>query len=487
MYLSACWGGEFALRLTRDNQARLKTEIALDELPKTIRDAIVVAQALQIPYVWVDSLCIVQDDIKSWEFEVKHMQDYLSSCTLTLGAASSSALAAGFLDIRDDGRCYTFTARTIGSLPGTKVHLRAALPSVWDSLSRDPLLTRLWTLQELTLCPRSILFGSSRIVWNCRTHMISDASVCRLPPIWNKRLGFDVLLGEAQSTRDGEVHNARTGAIVNFEPPNKRLSLYNAWHQIVETSSQLKVTFERDRLPALSGLASVFLEKLNGDEYIAGLWRNNLYRDLLWHRADSYLKKTSYSVVPSWSWAAYAGRISYSPVTFPGLDTSKEIAADLKTCFTSEIDVKTSIQRASAYAADGPISIAVNTCGIDYDLLLRILEFQPGNNAKWEEKMDSYDNNMPLNHKTWVQSSTTAVDIESDTGPNQEKAADPVPSRSVIAVAQSFYGNRTVYLTLVVEEIGWKMCRRIGVGTFTCSNSLTYLDYSFSERLFTLI
>ncbi|KAH7383919.1 hypothetical protein BKA66DRAFT_417395, partial [Pyrenochaeta sp. MPI-SDFR-AT-0127] len=89
LYLSACWGSDFALRLTHNNEEQLKTEIMLEDLPRTVRDAIVIAKELNVPYIWVDSLCIFQDDLESWNVEVLRMKDYLRSCTFTLGVASS--------------------------------------------------------------------------------------------------------------------------------------------------------------------------------------------------------------------------------------------------------------------------------------------------------------------------------------------------------------------------------------------------------------
>ncbi|KAH8698088.1 heterokaryon incompatibility protein-domain-containing protein, partial [Phaeosphaeriaceae sp. PMI808] len=286
IFLSACWGRDFALRLNHSNHERLQEEIKITELPKTIRDAIAVARALHIDYIFVDSLCILQDSMEDWHKEVERMESYIKGCTLTLGAGSSASLAAGFLDIRSDQKCFNFTVQTVGSLPGAKIFLRPHLPSDWDSLSSDPLFTRLWTLQELSICPRSILFGSSRI-----------------------RLRFDILLGKTEAAEAS--HSQRTDQTDRLTGPAKLLrevqDVYDAWHTIIETASQLKVTFERDRLPALSAFISIVRRKLNDDKLINGLWRGNLHRDLLWHRADTPLRVTADESIPSWSWAAYSG------------------------------------------------------------------------------------------------------------------------------------------------------------------------------------
>lgn len=60
--LSHCWGTEYTLKTTTDNLELHKRAIGWDSLPKTFKDAILVTRALQVRYLWIDSLCIIQDD-----------------------------------------------------------------------------------------------------------------------------------------------------------------------------------------------------------------------------------------------------------------------------------------------------------------------------------------------------------------------------------------------------------------------------------------
>lgn len=424
-----------------------------------------VAQALRIPYIWVDSLCVVQDDVESWSFEVTRLKDYLRSCTFTLGAASTRALAAGFLDLRDDRRCYTFNARTVGSLPGAKIHLRLSLPPVWNSLSRDPLFTRLWPLQELTLCSRSILFGSSRIVWNCQTHMISDASVNKLTPLWHQRLGFDMLLGDSRLSGNEILQSEGNKQELRFETLLRNQPIYNAWHKIVEASSQLKVTFDRDRLPALSALACVTQERLNGDEYLEGLWRNNLFHDLLWHRADASLKMIPGSSIPSWSWAAYSGRISYSMRDFVSPDLLDGLETNL--CpLGSFVDVKSGKNSIDPFGQGEFASINIFTYCISYNRLLQILKSDDGKDARWEERLDSPNEITLLGHKIRSDPFETEADFDISTGPQWPNTASQASSLMVLAIASSHNRDWKAYMMLVVENVDGRTWRRVGVGVF---------------------
>jgi Heterokaryon incompatibility protein (HET) len=511
IFLSACWGRDFALRLTRNNFAQLQKEITLDVLPKTIRDAISVTRALQIPYIWVDSLCIVQDDFRDWEVEAARLKGYLENCILTLGAASSPALATGFLSFRDDQRCYTFNAQTVGSLPGAKLHLRPSLPPVWDALSRDPLLTRLWTLQELTICTRSVLFGSSRIVWNCRTTMVSDASEAEMTPIWDTCLGLDVLLAASATSeyekslipskdQDPTVYQS-LASLWSLDTP-----IYNAWHKIVEYSSRLKVTFERDRLPALSALVAITGEKLHNDMYIAGLWRNNLHRDLLWHRADAPLQKTAGSAAPSWSWAAYTGRISYSRLhserySEPDLDhvTSRE---------ASIVSVQWKGKDPNPFGEVQSACIYMNSLCIGYDELAETVERIEGV-AQWLVQMDMFSETSLENTKSSLeppeaqseiakdeQEEETAYQVEAIKRTVKQPAQatnDEQPPRTshltVVWISSSYSKHWFVINTLVVEPGEQETSRRVGIGTLyvrmTMTENMPYFD--FNEKAIRLV
>lgn len=90
--LSHCWGTEQFLCLTTDNVGRLTREgIALTELTKTFQDAITIARAVGLDYIWIDSLCIVQDDLGDWYKEAAAMSSVYSGSTLNIAASSAKS------------------------------------------------------------------------------------------------------------------------------------------------------------------------------------------------------------------------------------------------------------------------------------------------------------------------------------------------------------------------------------------------------------
>jgi hypothetical protein len=103
--LSYCWGKVLAYTTTSRNLERHKEDrgIRYIQLPQTLRDAIFLTRYLGIRYLWVDCLCIVQDDNADWEREASRMADVYSNAYLTLRATRASHCGEGFLHARKVG------------------------------------------------------------------------------------------------------------------------------------------------------------------------------------------------------------------------------------------------------------------------------------------------------------------------------------------------------------------------------------------------
>lgn len=75
MTLSHCWGLAKPLSTTIHNIQVRKKHISMGILPPTFRDAVVLTGALNIRYLWIDCLCIIQDDIGDWGLGIGVEQD----------------------------------------------------------------------------------------------------------------------------------------------------------------------------------------------------------------------------------------------------------------------------------------------------------------------------------------------------------------------------------------------------------------------------
>src|SRR5256885_7715423 len=86
--LSHCWGGLDIFHLKKWNRDSLFENIPMDKLCNTFNDAIKVTRALGLSYLWIDSLCIVQDDNDDWRRESALMSDVFTNSVVNIAATA---------------------------------------------------------------------------------------------------------------------------------------------------------------------------------------------------------------------------------------------------------------------------------------------------------------------------------------------------------------------------------------------------------------
>ncbi|GAW27397.1 hypothetical protein SAMD00023353_12500120 [Rosellinia necatrix] len=180
--LSHCWGKVRKSPnscLLKENVDRFQTGIGLDGLPGMFRDAIVATRALHIGYLWIDSLCIVQDDDDDWKTESKKMEDVYSFAYVTLAADSAQSSLEGFLE----GRLDRDWAEVL--TPNGLLYIAEAIDNFQSHVEDAVLSTRAWVLQERVLSRRTIHFTSTRSIGSAERastvrHWPSYAIPCRM-------------------------------------------------------------------------------------------------------------------------------------------------------------------------------------------------------------------------------------------------------------------------------------------------------------------
>jgi hypothetical protein len=286
--ISHCWGGQQPLVTTRepDTLSQHQKGIPWEDLPKTFQEAIVVTRAIGIPYLWIDSLCIVQDDPYDWQVQSAQMAEIYHKSILTIAGSISPGPNQGIFrhagpiymdspisDIWEDGR--------LG-----KVRTRKSLPHIATEL---PLLGRGWVHQERLLSPRVIHFAQNELIWECMERLTCE---CR-----------------------GVIHSdmfqyAWPAPKARFHPwgLNTTLNHWNGglsvWHDVVSDYSHMALSRSEDIFPAISGLAKS-VGKTTGWKYAAGLWQDNLILDLVWRTVQPH--GTSRCLpwrAPTFSWAS---------------------------------------------------------------------------------------------------------------------------------------------------------------------------------------
>lgn len=297
--LSHCWGDPTTqkppLQTTLENINERLNFIRFLDLPKSYQDAIIVCRSLNMRYLWIDSLCIIQDDKVDWETESPRMAVYYENAYITIIPTAASSCHDGFLDrsikkppvevkfqssLDPDIKGTYFIGRSLTKEPEFSLFYQEVAESKWG--------TRGWTFCEGLFSKRRIYFGKNTIHWSCRKFYSSEIS---------------------NNVEEAEEHNLES--LIEERDPLLGQNDLSIWYtQYLEYSCR-NFTIPEDRLPGISPLAKVMAE-MTGDTYLAGLWRSDLHVGLLWYASkfDGPIvlpgAKGRPYIAPSWSWLARA-------------------------------------------------------------------------------------------------------------------------------------------------------------------------------------
>ncbi|KAK4195617.1 heterokaryon incompatibility protein-domain-containing protein [Triangularia verruculosa] len=319
--LSYCWGGSAeASTQTKSMQATIadhERRIQLKSLPKTIQDAVAVTRELGIDYIWVDALCIIQDDEDDRNHEIARMGAIYANAYVTLSASGAIHCAEGFLELPlTEYRDSDFFEIPL-LLPGeSKPCFAKASPegmrNVWvkengDSFwfqNRELLHTRGWTFQETFLSPRLLMYTSLQPYWVCREAFWSCGDPGPMEYLQSVFLKDMLELRELSPRQQSYMSNLPTN------DPATPAELWR-WGTIIHWFSSRQLTLVEDKPLALHAVRETFTENDHGlQEYALGLFRSTAYMDLLWHTrygADPQSKRLAQ--FPSWTWMSFDGGV----------------------------------------------------------------------------------------------------------------------------------------------------------------------------------
>lgn len=341
--LSHCWSGKVPIMTTastiQDFMRRLPSET-----PRTFADAIAVTRNMGQKYLWIDSLCILQDSADDWIAESSHMDQVYSQALFTIVADAAENSSSGFLkpQARNVRKASAITcdlsSLTERSASPITVHVRERgdlafqLPyhdfypggpwggdpfrsnfDIKERLIRSKLSTRAWAFQERLLSPRTLHFGPTEMAWECRALCKCECSATneRTSRITSLLKGSIALQPVPISSGDSAQSVLR--------------SIDYAWQRdIVEEYTRLDVTKETDHLFALAGLAMRASTLRLGDQYLAGMWRKTIREGLSWYTTPERASHRSASgnALPTWSWASVSGQIKHARIADVPSDAS---------------------------------------------------------------------------------------------------------------------------------------------------------------------
>lgn len=310
--LSYVWGVEQQrIELRKQTEGAMLAGIPDRDIPQTILDAIRITRRLKIRYLWVDSLCIVQDDKVMKTEEIAKMSGIFRGSYLTIQAASAKTVNEGFLKIRTPDSLPKYQLLYSQS-SGEHILLRPRM-NILDTIQAST-GCRAWCFEESVLSRRLLVFGQDQLSYKCRM-----ADQCE-----------NGQLSEGRDLAGPGFWMSLTMSAEGLKPPyngDRRLLILRLWHGVLGSHYTPRLlTKPHDRLPAINGLARA-LQKDIGGRYVAGLWESDLLFGLLWRTSDRLLphwdvalidrirnrRKSGYNYLhtdqPSWSWAAVDGPI----------------------------------------------------------------------------------------------------------------------------------------------------------------------------------
>ncbi|KAL9117110.1 MAG: hypothetical protein Q9187_006358, partial [Circinaria calcarea] len=319
--LSHCWGRNPVLSLRLSDLAHFKKGIPLESLPKTFRHAIEVTRHFKIRYIWIDSLCIIQDSVDDWQSEASSMRHVYQNAFCNIAATGSPNSHTGLFFERDPslipvGR---IEVEWDGPFPQGE-YCFFPLKFWFNGVSTAPLNRRAWVVQERLLARRVLHFGSQGLFFECCEQEACETFPNGLPSLYNGSIIN--MFKNIYPNRGEALDNSRQN--------------YERWERVVQAFMRSDLTQASDKAISLSGIAEEFQEHVFQEPYIAGLWKNTLAQELLWmvlrerQANGSPSARPSDYRAPSWSWLSIDGNIKQCvPNSEPTLIEVKTIHIDL--------------------------------------------------------------------------------------------------------------------------------------------------------------
>jgi hypothetical protein len=359
--LSHSWGSSPMMVTTSETYRAHLQGIMISELPRTFRDAVIITERLKVRYLWIDSLCIIEGNSADWERESTRMGSVYSNSYLTIAASGSIDSSSGCfqpqsvsIKVPSDCRSTGFAESRfiavqvqleVGGLEAQQINVSkewmpaslrqrprayeiGSFGAYFDPIGEQPLSSRAWTLQERYLSPRVLHYATDQLYIQCKAGIFAQDGA-----YFHNFFNISSVINSetAKNMQSSERHIISN--MPGLAPDGLRESSTN--HQkVVEQYSRKNLSYESDKLPALSGLANE-IARYTGNTYLAGLWKTTILEGVLWrvylreelsipyNKSSSPTSEVSFGRklsnfrypsayrAPSWSWASVDASIHF--------------------------------------------------------------------------------------------------------------------------------------------------------------------------------
>jgi hypothetical protein len=313
MALSYVWGGIQQLRLLKENEVELTKPNGLRQhladMPQTIKDAIELTRRLGERYLWIDALCIVQDDADDVAAQIPNMDKVYGRASVTIVAAYGENSNAGLPGITPRSR-----RRCDVDVLVDGISVIAGLPTFHETLRKSVWETRGWTFQEKILSKRLLIFTEYQMFYHCNLAIRCEDAIWENPdPYFQLQPSAERLDPEQYLT----------------ELPRQHLSTLDRYHNLISAYRSRQLTLESDALNAFSGVISAFRRELN-TEVVWDIPVAQFNETILWEPLihDPTSRRDFF---PSWSCLGWKASSLPGDITWPcSLETHVETIPRIK-------------------------------------------------------------------------------------------------------------------------------------------------------------
>lgn len=298
--LSHRWGQSKPLQLNSSTAEALEAGILISDLPNCFQDAVFLAHKLGIHYLWIDSICIRQDDEKDWLNEAPRMKNTYNCAAINIVAGHSTGSEDSMFHTQSRRSVQSMTITSDWKSKGPTDYILWNDTAIRNDFQRAPLTQRGWVLQERLLAPRILQFGKSQVYWRCSELFACEGWPQGAYSAEGQAVTYDV---------DMDTFKSITAGTQTALEQNHQVWL---WQWVIVHYSGCQLTYAKDKLIALSGLAQQF-RQVTGDRYLAGLWRSSIMELLCWRRVtdnNAAEHRLPYRA-PTWSWASVEGQVRF--------------------------------------------------------------------------------------------------------------------------------------------------------------------------------
>jgi hypothetical protein len=283
---------------------------------ETIRDAMIVTKELDLRYLWVDALCIVQDDFSEKYAQMAVMAQIYSHAAVCLIAAAGSDANAGLPGVTSARSLWHQSAIEVDN--GLWIGKR--MPGMALLLDESHWMTRGWTYQEFFFSRRCLVFTESETFWYCGvlTHRES-----RDEEYAGRSENY---LDLARNRADDPANTSLTiGNWITASSNKDRICLWEFYRVCVSEYSQRNLTYHEDSVDAFRSLAqsfsTLYRTRENPQPVRFNIPEGILLAALYWKRHKNAPRltrrqKLGSPLFPSWCWAAWQGHVVYDRVPF---------------------------------------------------------------------------------------------------------------------------------------------------------------------------